>query len=207
MIFSALSLGFSTGIFCLGYCYPVLGPLLLSREKSKGENTIAGSSGAVGLFLLGRFIAYVLFGAVAGLAGKGLRANRAVALYVIPGVFVLLGLSMVSYGVFQNLPHLNICQLLNRHFRHGRFLLLMGFLAGINLCPPFLLAVGYVLNLGEVWRGMLFFVFFFLATSVFLIPFFFSGLLSKFHNVRVAARLTAVAAGLWFVYLGLSRFW
>jgi sulfite exporter TauE/SafE len=205
MILKALTLGFSTGVFCLGYCYPILAPIMLSREQPKTGDRLKNNVRAVALFLLGRLIAYIAFGAVIGALGHRLKTNQAVQVFIIPALFLLLGLLMVAYGVLQNFPRWQLCRMASRYFQNARFLFLMGLLAGLNLCPPFLLAMSYVLSLGEIVQGVVFFLFFFLSTSVFLIPFLFSGVLSRFHNVRVAARLTAVIAGGWFIYLGLGK--
>ena len=64
VIVRALSLGFSTGVFCLGFCYPILGPLLLSRRESTG-----GYARSLTLFLAGRLAAYLLFGLITGMVG------------------------------------------------------------------------------------------------------------------------------------------
>lgn len=81
----------------------------------------------------------------------------------------------------------------------------LGFLAGINLCPPFLLAVTTVFDAGGALKGMLFFPVFFVATGIYLLPLLFSGLASRFAVVRFAGRVAAVLAGAYFVFLGLRR--
>ena len=58
MILNALALGFSTGVFCMGTCCPILAPVMLSREEIGLKQ--AGLS--LGLFMLSRLVAYVLFG-------------------------------------------------------------------------------------------------------------------------------------------------
>ena len=67
MILKALALGLSSGIFCLGYCYPILGPIMFSSEERRGWSRAAQS---LGLFLAGRLIAYLIFGLLAGLLGQ-----------------------------------------------------------------------------------------------------------------------------------------
>lgn len=66
MILKALALGFSSGIFCLGYCYPVLAPIMLSREQGLFKKTAI----SLALFLLGRLTAYIIFGSLVGLLGR-----------------------------------------------------------------------------------------------------------------------------------------
>jgi hypothetical protein len=60
------------------------------------------------------------------------------------------------------------------------------------------------MDIGGALEGVLFFLVFFLATSVYLLPLFFAGLVSRFSAVRFAGRVAAVLAGLYFLYLAAS---
>jgi sulfite exporter TauE/SafE len=201
VILRGFALGLSTGIFCLGYCYPALAPVLLSRREAGWWRTAS----SLALFLAGRLAAYLLFGVLAGLAGPRLLNSPAFQAWVLPILFLAIGALLVLYGAVTGLPRLRICALGSPFFSDRRFLLLLGFLAGVNLCPPFLLAIGYALELGGIAESVLFFLFFFMATSLFLLPFLLSWLLARFQSVRAAARIAAIIAGLWFAYLGLRR--
>jgi sulfite exporter TauE/SafE len=200
LILKALALGLSSGIFCLGYCYPILGPIMFSSEERRGWSRAAQS---LGLFLAGRLIAYLIFGLLSGLLGQRVQRIALIHRYVLPALFLLLGLTMVLYGISPNLPRWTLCRWSQRLLADRRFMLLAGFLAGINICPPFLLALSYALSLGRIGHAVLFFLFFSLSTSVFLLPFLLSPLVARFELMRKAARLVAVAAGLWFVYTAL----
>lgn len=197
MILKGLVLGFSTGVFCLGYCYPILAPIMLSRK----ERTFKTTSISVGLFLLGRFVAYILFGLIFGIVGQYIVLFPIFNKIVLPSIYAILGVLMVIYGIIQSLPRWQFCLALEKRFQDSKYLVLVGFLAGINICPPFLLAITTAISFGGVIKSVIFFVFFFLATSVYILPFIFSGLLSRFNDVRIAARITSVIAGIWFIYL------
>lgn len=192
----ALALGLSTGLFCAGFCLPLLGPVMLS-----GQGTAWQSARRVLLFLAGRLVAYLLFGLVFGLMGGALARLGPVKTWLLPIVYGLLGLGMITYGLVRSLPHLGFCRVLSPRFESGWYVAALGFLAGINLCPPFLLAVTTVVDIGGAPRGLLFFFVFFLATSVYLLPLFFAGLAGRFAAVRFAARVASIVAGLYFVYL------
>ena len=196
MIFSAIALGLSMGCLCLGHCLPILAPLMLSREGA----TVKDSSLYLGLFLLGKFISYLLFGLIVGVLGQ--YAIRPIFLQntIIPVLFLILGIFMILYGLTQNFPHWKLCFATKRHFQNNWSFFVVGFLAGINICPPFLLAASYAFNLKSIAGSVGFFFFFFLATNVFILPLIFSGLASRFNYVRIVARMTAVIAGGWFVY-------
>ena len=196
----ALLLGFSTGLFCAGFCVPLLGPLLLSND----ERGVRGSAGSVGLFLVGRLVAYVLFGIVFGALGGGLGRIWKSKPVLLPVLYAALGLMMILYGVVQSFPHVGFCRMLSPRVRSGWFLVLAGFLAGINICPPFLLAVTTVVDVGGALRGAFFFLVFFVATSVYLLPLFFAGFVSRLAAVRFAARVAAIVAGGWYVFLAVK---
>jgi sulfite exporter TauE/SafE len=197
LVGKALLLGLSTGLFCAGFCVPLVGPLLLSDEN----RSVKRSASRVGLFLAGRLVAYLLFGLVFGALGAALSRIWGIKTVLLPLVYALLGVMMIVYGVVQSFPHIGLCRALSPRIRSGWYLALVGFLAGINLCPPFLLAVTTVVDIGGAWRGALFFFIFFLATSVYLLPLFFAGLVSRFAVVRFAARVAALLAGFYFIYL------
>ncbi len=193
----ALVLGLSTGLFCVGFCVPLLGPAMLSRDKGG----LRESAASVGLFLAGRLAAYLLFGLVFGALGGVLSRVWQVKAVFVPVLYALLGVLMILYGIIQSFPHVGFCRVLNPRVQSRWYLLVIGFLAGINICPPFLLAVTAAMDLGGAPQGMLFFFVFFIATSVYLLPLLFTGLVSRFKEVRVAARIAAIVAGLYFIWL------
>lgn len=197
LVGKALLLGFSTGLFCVGFCVPLVGPLLLSDESG----SVRRSASRVLLFLAGRLVAYLLFGLVFGALGGVLSRVWGIKAVLLPLVYALLGVLMIVYAVVQSFPHVGLCRAVSPRIRSGWYLALVGFLAGINLCPPFLLAVTTVMDIGGALRGALFFLVFFLATSVYLLPLLFAGLVSRFSSVRFAGRVAAVLAGLYFLYL------
>jgi len=193
----ALLLGLSTGLFCVGFCVPLVGPLLLSEE----QGGVRRSAARIGLFLCGRLAAYILFGLVFGALGGTLAGIWGVKVIALPVLYALLGLMMVAYGVARSFPHVGLCRAVDPSVRSGWYLLAVGFLAGINICPPFLLAITTVMDLGGAVRGAFFFLVFFLATSVYLVPLLFAGVVTRFASVRFAARIAAVVAGLYFIFL------
>jgi sulfite exporter TauE/SafE len=197
LVTRALLLGLSTGLFCIGFCVPLVGPVLMAREKSGLRRSFRG----IGMFLAGRLVAYLLFGFVFGMLGRALGHIYAIKSIGLPILYALLGALMILYSVVQSFPHVGFCRALNPRLQSDWYLLLVGLLAGINLCPPFLLAVTSAFDLGGALKGMLFFFVFFIATSVYLVPFLFSGLFNRFREVRFAGRIASVVAGLYFLYL------
>jgi len=197
LVGKAFLLGLSTGFFCAGLCLPLAAPVLFARQKGGA----GGSALGVGLFLAGRLVAYLLVGLVVGLLGRELNRLWAVKVVMLPILFAVLGLLMIVYAFAQSFPQLGFCRFVRPKIQSNRYLLVLGFLAGINVCPPFLLAIAAALDSGGVLRGVLFFLVFFAATSVYLVPLFFAGSVTRFRGVRLAARIAAGLAGVYFVVL------
>lgn len=199
LLTKAAVLGLSTGLFCVGFCVPLVGPVLLGRERTGMRDSLR----ALGLFLGGRLVAYLLFGIVFGLLGAVIAPVWQAKDWLLPAVYALLGLLMIAYGLVLSMPHIGLCRLLAPRVQSSWYLVALGFLAGLNLCPPFLLAVTTVIDVGGALRGAAFFFVFFLATSVYLVPLLFSGFAARLGAVRVAARAASVVAGAYFLFLGI----
>lgn len=199
MMARALTLGLSTGFFCLGTCAPVLMALFASGEKSGLKTHVRG----LAVFLTGRLISYCLFGAASYAAGQALGIDGAVVTILLPWGDVLLGALMLIHATGYRLPHLISCRSAHRWFGRHKLLFAAGFFTGINLCPPFLLAVSQAMRSGSMLQSVAFFVVFFLTTSLYLLPFVLSGLAARFSEMRFAARIACGIGGAWFIVRGI----
>lgn len=198
MFTKALLLGLSTGPFCLGYCLPVLFPLACAG----GTSALLSRLRMLGQFSLGRLFAYLAFGALAGYMGG--RLEHPLVTDVSGCGLVALSLIMIVYGLLTGFPKLGLCARLGR-FLPVRYLPLgLGFLTGLNVCPPFLMAVGYVFTLGQVLGGITFFALYFLITTLWLLPVALVGAAARIEKVRWLAQLSALAAGVLFLWMGLG---
>ena len=75
-------------------------------------------------------------------------------------------------------------------------------MTGLNVCPPFLMAAGYVFTLGRVADGLAFFGIYFLVTTLWFLPLVPLGAAARFDGVRWVAQLSALLAGLLFLWTG-----
>jgi sulfite exporter TauE/SafE len=201
MVIQAALLGLSTGLYCATACFPMLISSLFSRQYAGWR----GPALAVSQFLLGRLAAYLIVGAIAGLAGILLGRFHSLANVLVPLVYLVSGGLMATYGIVESFPHAKACAAMSRGFRTSTYMLVLGFLTGLNLCPPFVLAFSAAADLGGVLKGILFFFVFFLSTSIYMLPFLFTGLATRKVHVRKAARIISIAMGAWFVYTGGHR--
>jgi hypothetical protein len=87
--------------------------------------------------------------------------------------------------------------------RYFHFPVIFGFFTGINICPPFLLAISRVLDLGSIAGGMLLFGGFFLGTSVYLALLLPLGYLGRWQSLRLISLMTALLTGIFFFVMGM----
>jgi sulfite exporter TauE/SafE len=198
MFTKALLLGLSTGPFCLGYCLPVLFPLACAG----GTKAQSARLRIVGEFSFGRLAAYLAFGALSGYLGGRLEHPL---LKTISGLgLVVLSVLMIAYGLVTGFPKVGLCSRLGRYLPVRNLPLGLGFLTGLNVCPPFLMAAGYVFTLGQALSGLTFFALYFLVTTLWLLPVVWLGAAARIEQVRWLAQLSALAAGVLFLWLGLG---
>lgn len=198
MIIEAISqgmlLGLSTGIFCLVTCAPIYVPFVLSEDRKLWGNILA-----VGEIATGRLIAYLLFGLILGILGtqiSGPWLNKAIGIAMI-----LLSVLMLAFVVTKKLPHFRLCKMSKKYMNYPAF---FGFLTGINVCPPFLLAMSVALSYASIAGSIILFGGFFIGTSFYLILLVPLGLAAKVENIRQIGLITAVMSGVLFLVLGLG---
>ncbi len=196
VLVQGLTLGLSTGLFCLAYCAPVLVPFMLAEDRR-----LAANARVLGEVSLGRLLAYLAVGA--GVGYLGMQIQGPVLDRVIGAALVVLALLLILYVVVQGWPHLSLCRRLNG--RWMRFPILFGLLTGVNVCPPFLLAITSALGLASVLQSTLLFGGFFLGTTVYLLALLPLGALARWPDLRTIGRITAVLSGVFFLVVGVGR--
>jgi len=186
-------LGLSVGVFCFTYCVPFVAPFLIA-EKRKLKNSFS----FVLKFILGRFGGYVLFGAFFGYLGERINNYTINLILIIALIFLSLILIIYAFGLIK--PKFSFC---GKKIIKNKSPLIMGFLMGINICPPFLMSVSYVFTLHSTIKGIIYFIVFFLGTSLYLLPLVFLGLLSKIKEFRIIGRIAALVVGIVFLVYGI----
>lgn len=191
-LISPLLLGFSVGIYCFSYCIPFAAPLMISEQRQSKENIFL-----VFQFLFGRFLGYLLFGAFFGYLGQKINVLEVNIIINMGLIFLSLLLIVHALGLI-NWKYSSFC---SKHKK--RIPLFMGFLMGINVCPPFLMSVGYVFTLHNWAWGVIYFLMFFLATSIYFIPLFFLGYLNKLKTFQLVGKVSSLIIGLLFFSYGI----
>jgi sulfite exporter TauE/SafE len=186
--------GLSMGVFCLGTCFPFLASLIAAEERPWRRNLILMCQ-----FLGGRLIGYILFGIVFGWLGEKLD-SRAMAL-TADIALILMSIVLILYltGILRHKDKACPAGLVPA----GRSAILIGFLMGVNLCPPFLLSITYVVSLHDTIKSIIYFIVLFLTSSVFFLPIALAGWLAKIKELQTAARFSGImASGIFIIYAG-----
>lgn len=188
--------GLSTGIFCCFSCVPVLAPVFAAEART------ARATVRVWLeFLGGRLLGYLLLGAASGFLGE--RFGEGVLHRISAGAMIVLALVLVAYALGLRKPDEAACAGASRRKPKTPFLL--GLLLATNACPPLWLSVAYVFSLHDGLRGAAYFLVFFAATTVYLVPLLFVGGLGRWPEFRRVARLAAFAVGVLFFVHGILK--
>jgi sulfite exporter TauE/SafE len=182
-------LGFSSGVFCMSYCFPFVVPFVVFEKRKLKEDFKV-----VLKFVFGRLFGYLIFGAIFGYLGEKIT-NRTVDLFFFLSLSSLSFL-LILYSIGLIREKKEIC--FPSRFKNTTPFL-MGFLMGINVCPPFLMALNYVFLLHAFLEGILFFFLFFLGTTIYFLPLAFLGFLNKIKEFRVVARISGILVGLLFL--------
>ncbi len=194
VVIQPLLAGLSTGLFCCVTCLPFLAPYLVAEERTFGKTVKVMAE-----FVLGRLVGYAAFGGVVGYLGE--RMNNSAFNIVSLVSLILLAAALVLYAAGLLQPKSAFCGA-TAGFR-VRAPWLLGLLLGANICPPFLMSVAYVFTLHSMAKGIVYFLVFFAATTLYFIPLVFLGFLSRMSEFRLAARVSAVAVGLVFIVYGM----
>ena len=202
MFGEAVLLGLSTGTFCAVYCAPVAIPFLFSEKLKNGKQNAM----LVILFMLGRLIGYIAVGITLGIIG-----SYAVS-YIDPEVkrkfaafaYTFIGLMLALTGLMYNFPGWKICRAVKKVYKPERGAFLYGLLTGVNFCPPFFAAASRVFGAEGAFGGALYFLLFYLGTSVYFLPLFGIHFLKKhMETIRMVSRITMILLGLYFfLFLG-----
>jgi sulfite exporter TauE/SafE len=196
-------LGLSTGAVCVAYCGPVLIPYLMSESGGLKKSYLL-----VAIFLTGRLTAYLLTAILAGIIGHAVVQQTESRTFIMGFAYMILSALLIAYGLYR---FKEIClgktvkKMPESQNSQKRLLIPFtgGFLTGINICPPFLLAIAGAIDSGTIAGSVLFFVAFFAGTSIFFLPMPVAGMFKRQHVLRIIGKFAALLAGFLYFYKGL----
>ncbi len=208
----ALALGLASGPACLAACGPVLVPSLLA-----GQSGIVSNLRTIAVFLGTRLLGYLLFAIVAWQVGALASMLIKPHPYLIGLAYVLMSgvLAWYAYVVGRNCA--GDCSTANLVTISGTGatqvacdtkktlagVAALGFLTGLNFCPPFIVAGIRAAELGSLTGALLFFAVFFAGTSIWFVPFAGLGCVARNQGLITVARMTMGLVALYYLALGL----
>ncbi len=200
----ALALGFGSGPICIASCGPVLLPWLGVEPRKLGP-----TGRLLGIFLGGRLAGYLGFAVLAWAAGLtlpfDLRSRSLVFGLANLGLALLLGISAFFSRRACAPPEersIPLYQIGAAHRFRPPAALTLGFLTGLNLCPPFVAAGVRAATTHSLPGALAFFALFFAGTSVWFLPALGVSWLRRFSAVPTLARMTMAALAIYYAYLG-----
>ncbi len=201
MLAEGFLLGIASGGVCLAYCAPVLVPYLLGEARTVRSNLVP-----VGGFLAGRLAGYMTFAVLAWLTHSLVIEHLPHQKIFLGIVTIGLAVLLIVYGFTGRDRHCAAASTGAAAKPGWRGPALMpislGFLTGVNVCPPFLLAFSNAAQLSHLWQSLLFFAAFFVGTSVYIAPLPLVGLAGRCEGIRTIGRLAAGVVGLFYLYSG-----
>lgn len=187
-------LGLSMGAFCLGWCLPAFLPYLLAEKRSLKEGFEI-----LGKFLAGRFFGYLILGILVGYLGE--KINSPILLKISFFSLGILGAILILYGFGKLKGNFKICQF----FSKTKTPILLGFFLGFNICPPFISAIFYAISLKNLLLSVLFFISFFIGSSIYLILPVFLGLFSSIRIFQRISKISLILAGSFFLFFSFKN--
>jgi sulfite exporter TauE/SafE len=201
----ALALGLASGPACIAACGPVLVPALLTERKGMRPNV-----GTLSVFLGARLLGYLLFAVVAwevGSLASMLPSHRIVLMGVVnmilAGVLIWYAWS-AKHACGDGCAEQKLVNIgaVKSHRASGAAVL--GLLTGLSLCPPFVAAGFRAAQMGSMMQAALFFLFFFIGTTVWFVPFAGFGCIVRNQAVMTVARMTMVLIAIYYLLMGIA---
>lgn len=201
-----LVLGLANGTACLASCAPVILPYLLGESKSVKKNAVD-----LGLFMLGRFIGYLCFGVLAWLANLVFIREFEFRNELMGTAYFFLGVLLLYYNVWKRKK---TCRLGSQDKMLEKYIdksfviypAVFGLITGVNVCPPFLLVFAEAAASGSIYSSMMFFVTFFIGTSVYFLPFPFVGLLKRKPELKAVGEMAVYIISVFYLLKGIIMF-
>jgi sulfite exporter TauE/SafE len=204
-------LGLATGPVCIASCGPVVLPWMLVQPQG-----VRVHARQMTLFLGARLVGYLLFASLIWMAGAAIARTWGEQTWMVGAVQVLLAGGLLIYAA--GWPHAHCAMAQSeppglvqigaapaeppRPRPTGAVAL--GFLTGINLCPPFLVAGVRVAQLPSLANALAFFALFFLGTAVWFMPLLSLSVVRRTPSFLTVARMAAVLLACWYGFSGAS---
>jgi sulfite exporter TauE/SafE len=201
----AFVLGLATGPVCLASCGPVVLPWMMTQPQGFRRH-----GKRLAIFLAGRLAGYISFAIVAWSIGSAIPSSWTGRPWVYGIVELALAAAMLVYAAGWPHPRCrlvdpieNLVQIGPKPQRPPSGALALGFLTGINLCPPFLVAAVRAAQFQNLGSSVLFFTSFFVATAIWFTPLLALSWIRRSPALVTVARMTSLLLVAWYALSGI----
>lgn len=188
--FEGLTLGLTVGLTCMVFCIPVLIGL-----ASRDINNIKPVIDFV-FFIAGRFISYIIVALLFSIIGIYFNIY-----YKFDFIFKLsIAIILIIWGIrgfIESDKEKKIC--VTKKFSNA-IPFFAGILTGLSPCAPFIAGITRLVNIGNIFYGLVYFFGFFISTSIFMVPGLGTGLLKFKKELKIIASITSLLFGLFFFF-------
>ncbi|HNY10815.1 MAG TPA: sulfite exporter TauE/SafE family protein [Candidatus Wallbacteria bacterium] len=204
IIVKAFLLGISSGVTCLFTCAPALIPFVLGEGRGISKNFLILIN-----FLIGRLAGYILTGILAWYVTRPVFQNIVVRDLLTGLSFIALSSLLIFYFIkgshFNNKASCPNQKLMSLTPADIGMCLSLGFFTALTPCPPFFLAIFEVSNGPGVFAAIIFFISFFVGTSIYFTFIPFAGSLCGNRHAKAIGRMAAGLVGSYYMYQGIIK--
>lgn len=199
-------LGFSSGLVCVASCTPVLLPCLAGAAQPFGR-----TARALGEFLFGRLVGYLVFAVLVWLGGRMLLPVGFWRVLISALAHLAVGGLMIFFGVIASRPPTSATSACAGRGRWAQragaslessTLVMLGLLTGLNACAPFVAVSLRAIEQPDLPSVLLLFASFFLGTCVWFLPLLATPMANRSRRLVIVAQLLAIVVGAYYAYLG-----
>ena len=198
-LIEAILLGFASGPVCLGSCGPVLLPWLAAERTG-----LSGTARVLSIFLGGRLAGYLAFAVLAWAVGLALPVDQRSRMLIFGVANLGLAIVLVLHVWLprRKRPEPELHQIGAKPRFRPPPAAVLGLFTGLSLCPPFVAAGVRAAESRSLAASILFFLLFFVGTSVWFVPALAVSALRRMEPVATVARMTMLVLALYYAYLG-----
>ena len=189
-----LLLGITVGVSCVVTCLPVV------LGMNVGTNFRIAAGRIVVSFFLGKLIAYLLVGVFAGFIGQTLNIDviqpiKTGTNLIIAGLLIYWGIK--GYKTYNN-DHRHYSCRTKGMITTTPFL--AGLFTGLSPCPPFIAGISRVITLSSWYKGLWYFLGFYLSSSLFVLPSFLTSFLKYKKEMKLVGAFFSLIYGVIFLF-------
>lgn len=196
----SLILGLSSGSACLATCGMVMFPYLMA--DSAGVKRIASD---LTLFLLTRFIIYLLLATLSWYFGKTLLSNPLIR-NIVPGIlYVVFAVMLVGYSIDKNRRPACQAKIIQTINNRRLVPLMLGIVNSLGFCPALFIILTKGATEDSLVRSYMAFLAFFAGSSLWFIPLPLAGKIKRKEVLNTIGILATGLAGIIFLIKGLTN--